>query len=336
MTTGVRTVDWDGDAVLLIDQTLLPERLEVRRVRSVAELCEDIARLAVRGAPALGVAGALGMALAAVHGEDVDEAARRLGSARPTAVNLGWGVRRVQSRRHEGVEAMVAEALRVLEDEVSLERALAVRGADLLDALHPAPHRVLTHCNTGGLAGVETGTALGAVAEAHRRGHLAEVLATETRPLLQGARLTAWELGRLGMPHRLLVDGAAAWAMQRGLVDVVVVGADRIAANGDVANKIGTLAHAVAARHAGVPFVVVAPESTVDPAAATGDDIPIEERPAGEVTGWSGRRVAPDGTGVFNPAFDVTPAALVTAVVTERRVFRPAEGVRAVEVQASP
>jgi S-methyl-5-thioribose-1-phosphate isomerase len=322
----VRTVAWDDDAVLLVDQTLLPDRFEVCRVTDVAALCDCIQRLVVRGAPALGVVGALGVALAAVRGEDVDAAALMLAGARPTAVNLGWGVRRVHAVSGGGVEAMVAEALRVLDEEVVLERALARRGADLLDTLHAAPHRVLTHCNTGGLAGVESGTALGVVAESHRRGAVLHVLATETRPLLQGARLTAWELGRIGVPHSLIVDGAAAWAMARGMVDAVVVGADRIATNGDVANKIGTLSLALAARHAGIPFVVAAPESTLDPAAESGADIPVEERGGDEVTGWSGHRVAPPGTPAFNPAFDVTPAALVSAIVTERRVIRPVGG----------
>jgi methylthioribose-1-phosphate isomerase len=216
---------------------------------------------------------------------------------------------------------MVAEALRVLVEEIAVEEAMAQRGADLVGSLHVAPHRILTHCNTGALAGVVSGSALGVVAELHRRGAIDRVLATETRPLLQGARLTAWELGRMGVPHALIVDGAAASMMARGLVDVVLVGADRIAANGDVANKVGTLAHALAARHAGIPFVVVAPESSIDAATPTGDDIPIEERDAGEVTAWAGRRVAPPGTGAVNPAFDVTPAALVSAIVTERRVI---------------
>ncbi|HEV7678719.1 MAG TPA: S-methyl-5-thioribose-1-phosphate isomerase [Candidatus Dormibacteraeota bacterium] len=332
-----RTVDWDqSGAVLLVDQTLLPDRHAVLRVTDVATLCDCIRRLAVRGAPALGVAGALGMALAAVRGEDLVAAAGALSGARPTAVNLGWGVRRVAARADEGHEAMVAEALRVLDEEVALEAAMAQRGADLVDAMHAAPHRILTHCNTGALAGVVSGSALGVVAELHRRGSVRQVLATETRPLLQGARLTAWELGRLGVAHALIVDGAAASMMARGLVDVVLVGADRIAANGDVANKIGTLAHALAARHAGIPFVVVAPESTVDAATERGDRIPIEERGADEVTGWAGRRVAPPGTDAANPAFDVTPAALITAIVTERRVVRPSLGQPACATRQSP
>jgi len=324
----LRTIDWDGDAVVLVEQTLLPERLELVRVSDVATLCDCIRRLAVRGAPALGVAGALGVALAARRGDDVDAAARMLVDARPTAVNLGWGVRRVLAMRAGGSEAMLREALRVLDEEVAVERALAQRGADLLDSLHAAPHRVLTHCNTGALACVESGTALGVIAESHRRGGIAEVIACETRPLLQGARLTAWELQRLGIPFALAVDGAAAALITGGAIDAVLVGADRIAANGDVANKVGTLAHALAARHAGIPFIVVAPESTLDPAAQTAADIPIEQRDEDEVLTWRGARVAPAGSRALNPAFDVTPAALVSAIVTERQVVRPAQGER--------
>jgi methylthioribose-1-phosphate isomerase len=324
-----RTIDWDPTgAVLLVDQTQLPDRYQVLRVTDVAMLCDCIRRLAVRGAPALGVAGALGMALAAMRGDDLAAAAEALSGARPTAVNLGWGVQRVVAIAGGGPAAMVAEALRVLDEEVAVERAMATRGAHLVDALHAAPHRILTHCNTGALAGVVSGSALGVVAELHRRGSVQRVLATETRPLLQGARLTAWELGRMGVPHALIVDGAAASMMARGLVDVVLVGADRIAANGDVANKVGTLAHALAARHADIPFVVVAPESTIDTATASGDDIPIEERDADEVVSWAGRRVAPPSTHAVNLAFDVTPAALVTAVVTEQRVIRTSAGER--------
>jgi methylthioribose-1-phosphate isomerase len=328
MTTPLRTIDWDGDCVVLVDQTRLPDGLVMLRVTSVGELCDAIRRLAVRGAPALGVAGALGIALAAVCGEDVDDAARALAGARPTAVNLAWGVSRVHARRDEGVEAMLREALAVRDEEIALESELASRGAELVMSLCRAPVRVLTHCNTGALAGVELGTALGVAVELHRRGALEHVYACETRPLLQGARLTAWELQRAGIAHSLVVDGAAAWTMAQGRADAVLVGADRITARGDVANKVGTLSHALAAREYGLPFVVVAPESTVDATIECGDDIPIEERSGDEVVAWRGHRVAPESTPAFNPAFDVTPAALVTAVVTERRVVRPAAGER--------
>lgn len=320
----VRTVDWDGDHVVVIDQTQLPSRFEVLRIADVPALCDAIRRLAVRGAPALGVIGALGVALAAVRGDDIGAAARMLAAARPTAANLAWGVRRVAAIGDAGGDAaaMLREALAVRDEEIALERDLARRGAGVLLVLCDTPMRILTHCNTGALACVESGTALGVVAALHRRGAVSHVIACETRPLLQGARLTTWELQRLGIAHSLVVDGAAAWLMARGEVDAVIVGADRIAANGDVANKIGTLSHALAARHAGIPFVVVAPESTIDTATATGSDIVIEERDAAEVVGWNGIAVAPAQTAARNPAFDVTPAALVTAVVTERRVMR--------------
>ncbi len=328
MPSTARTVDWDGDAVVLVDQTLLPDRFELLRVVDTATLCEAIGRLAVLGAPALGVTGALGVALAAVRGEDVEAAARALTAARPTAVNLAWGVAEVMRHREGGPDAMLAAALRVRDEEIAVERELARRGADLVLSLCAAPVQVLTHCNAGALACVESGSALGVVVELHRRGALAHVLVCETRPLLQGARLTAWELGRHGIEHSLLVDAAAAWAMRSGRVGAVLVGADRITARGDVANKVGTLSHAIAARHHGIPLVVVAPESTVDAAIERCDDIPIEERDAEEVLAWRGRRAAPAGTAAFNPAFDVTPADLVTAVVTERRVVRPDRGER--------
>jgi len=326
----VRTVDWGGDHVVLIDQTLLPDRFSLLRVRDVPALCDAIRRLAVRGAPALGVTGALGVALAAVRDDDVAAAARMLVESRPTAVNLAWGVRRVTAVHLSGAEAMLREALAVRDEEIAVERALAVRGADLLHSLCGARLglRLLTHCNTGALACVESGSALGVIAELHARGAVAEVVACETRPLLQGARLTTWELQQLRIPHALIVDGAAAWLMARGEVDAVIVGADRIAANGDVANKVGTLAHALAARHAGIPFVVAAPESTVDAWTPSGEAIPIEERDAHEVLAWRGHRTAPDGTRARNPAFDVTPAALISAIVTDRRVIDTARSER--------
>jgi len=200
---------------------------------------------------------------------------------------------------------------------------MAVRGADLVTSLCGPSPRLLTHCNTGGLATVVGGTALAVVAELHERGTLDSVIASETRPLLQGARLTAWELGRLGVPYRIAVDGAGPFLMARGEVDAVIVGADRICANGDVINKVGTYAHALGAQAAGVPFLVVAPESTMDPATACGADVPIEDRTPGEILGYAGTRVAPDGAAAANPAFDVTPHTLVTAIITDTRVVHP-------------
>lgn len=321
----MRTIDWVGGAVEVIDQTALPDELRVVRLSTVDDLIDAVRRLAVRGAPALGVAGALGVALAArLHaGDDAGLAAavEAVANARPTAVNLGRGAARAAARLVEGPDAVLAEALLVRDEEIASSTEQGRRGADLLTELcGPAP-RLLTHCNTGALAAVVGGTALAAVVELHRRGALAGVVASETRPLLQGARLTAWELAQSGVPCRVAVDGAGPFLMARGEVDAVVVGADRICANGDVVNKVGTFAHALGAAHAGIPFVVVAPESTVDESTPDGAAVPIEDRGATEVLTFRGRRTAPEGADAVNPAFDVTPAALVTAIVTDRRVL---------------
>ncbi|HST49795.1 S-methyl-5-thioribose-1-phosphate isomerase [Jatrophihabitans sp.] len=323
----MRTIDWDGGAVRIIDQTRLPEEMVVLEVREVDELVAHIRSLAVRGAPALGVAGALGMALAACRsaeqgGEldaDLAVAAGKLSGARPTAVNLSWGVEQLRAARAAGAgpDELVAAALAIRDADISANRALSERGAQLL----AGARRVLTHCNAGGLACVEVGTALGVIERLHEAQPLEMVYVCETRPLLQGSRLTAWELGRRGIPHRVIVDSAAAGLVLGGQVEAVVVGADRIAANGDVANKVGTVAHAVAANYAGIPFVVAAPESTIDPATETGAAISIELRDDTEVLALAGRRVAAPGSTGLNPAFDVTPAALVTAIVTERRTI---------------
>jgi methylthioribose-1-phosphate isomerase len=236
-------------------------------------------------------------------------------------VNLARGVDLAAAALPDGPEAVLAAALALRDSEIRASAAMARLGADLVTRLcGPAP-RILTHCNTGGLATVTGGTALGVVAELHRRGQLGGVIASETRPLLQGARLTAWELARLGAPYRIAVDGAGPYLMARGDVDVVVLGADRICANGDVINKVGTYAHALGARAAGIPFVVVAPESTMDPATSDGGAVPIEDRGADEVLGYGGTRIAPVGAGAVNPAFDVTPHHWVTAIVTDTRVL---------------
>ena len=328
-----RTIDWVDGAIHLIDQTRLPDALVVLRITEPEGLIDAIARLAVRGAPALGVAGAMGTALlAARHPGDalaVRAGAARLRAARPTAVNLAWGVDRALARLGDGPDAVLAEALAVRDEDIVACAAMASRGADLVRELVARPLiRVMTICNTGALAAVERGTALGVVGELHARGLLEEALPLETRPLLQGARLTAWELTRMGVPFRLLVDGAAASVLARGLADAVLIGADRITANGDTANKVGSLSLALAARHAGVPFLVVAPESTVDAATPDGSGIEIEERGADEVTSLRGVPTAPAGTRTLNPAFDVTPASLVTAIVTDRRVIRTDRGER--------
>jgi S-methyl-5-thioribose-1-phosphate isomerase len=258
------------------------------------------------------------------RGDDYVRAeAARLADARPTAVNLSWGVRRVLARLTDGVSAVIEEANRLADEDVAANRAMGERGADLLTDLCGVPLRVQTHCNTGALACVDWGTALGIVRTLHGRGHVREVFADETRPLLQGSRLTAYELAEMGVAHRVVVDGAGPSVIARGLVDVVIVGADRIAANGDTANKIGTYPLALAARRAGIPFVVAAPESTIDLDCASGDHIDIELRDAAEVVSFADHLVAPAGTDALNLAFDVTPHDLVTAIVTQSRIIRP-------------
>ncbi len=323
----MRTIDWHDGDIVIIDQTRLPHELITLRLHTVDDLVAAIRRLSVRGAMALGVAGALGVALAAARardaGADQDEAVTRaaadLVAARPTAVNLGWGVGRALAARAGGPDGILAAAQTVLAEDIAANHAIGQQGAALL----AGSRRMLTHCNAGALAGVEEGTALAVIAALHANAPLEEVYVCETRPLLQGARLTTWELARMGVPHRLIVDGAAAGLILSGRVDAVVVGADRIAANGDVANKVGTLAHALAARRAGIRFVVAAPESTIDPRTASGLGIEIEERAASEVLSFAGVATAAAGTAAANPAFDVTPADLVSAIVTEDRTIDP-------------
>lgn len=304
-------IEWVDGHIRLVDQRLLPGELRVVDVTTVAELAERIGNLSVRGAPALGVAGAMGVALAWTRGEDPQAAGARLEATRPTAVNLAWGIQRALAAADPVVAANDLAAT-----EVAACRAIGAHGVDLV-----APGaRVLTHCNAGGLACVSYGTALGVIRAAHEAGRQPSVWVDETRPLLQGARLTAWELQRLGIPATLIPDVGAAALFGDGLVDLVVVGADRIAANGDTANKIGTYGLAVLAHHHGVPFYVAAPVSTVDPHTASGADIVIERRDGEEVAALGGVRVAPAGMPIENRAFDVTPAALVTAWITERAV----------------
>ncbi|MHA6624987.1 S-methyl-5-thioribose-1-phosphate isomerase [Pseudonocardia sichuanensis] len=331
---GLRTVEWlDGEvpAVRLLDQTRLPAEETHLDAADVHTLVDAVHRLAVRGAPALGAVGALGVALAlaqaAREGWDdarLREEIGRLRDARPTAVNLARGVDRVLPLLPQGRVAVLAEARLVLAEDETANRRLSALGADwLVERLPHRPLRLLTHCNAGTLATTAWGTALGVVRELHGRGLVALVHVDETRPLLQGARLTAWELAADGIDHVVQVDSAAPGAILRGLVDAVVIGADRIAANGDTANKVGSVGLALACADAGVPFVVAAPWSTVDLATPGGAAIAIEERPAAEVTGFGGIASAPAGTRAFNPAFDVTPARLIDAVVTERGVVEP-------------
>jgi methylthioribose-1-phosphate isomerase len=295
----------EGDRVVLLDQRRLPDEEVELECRTAAEVAEAIRDMAVRGAPAIGIAAAYGYALAAARGDDLDEAELTLASSRPTAVNLAWALAEVR-RADDPAE----RAREIHREEVERCRRMAEHAA----ALFGPQARVLTHCNTGGLATGGYGTALGAIRRGWEEGLVRFVFADETRPLLQGSRLTAWELDRLGIPHAVIADSAAASLMARGEVDCVLTGADRIAANGDTANKIGTYALAVLARHHGIALYVVAPTSTIDPDTPTGAEIPIEERDEAELTIHFSAR---------NPAFDVTPAELITAIVTEEGIHRP-------------
>jgi len=333
----VRAIEWVADpdpAIRLLDQTLLPDHERYVDVRTVDALVDAIRRLVVRGAPALGGAGALGVVVAMRQAEREgwspkrrDAEVDRVRDARPTAVNLAWGVDQVRQAVPRGSAAVLALAEQVLVQDEAANRALSRHGADwILARVAVGAVRVVTHCNTGALATCGWGTAYGVVHELHRRGRLGLVYADETRPLLQGARLTSWELQHDGIEHVVQADGAAASTILRGLVDVAIIGADRIAANGDTANKVGSVALALACQRAGVPFVVAAPSSTVDLSVATGDEIVIEERDEDEVLGFAGVRTAPAGARGFNPAFDVTPHDLISAVVTERGVAETGAG----------
>ena len=316
----------------MLDQRFLPVAEVYRDLSTVRDVCDAIATLAVRGAPAIGIAGAMGLTLAmddpGVAGDHelarLESAASAIRGTRPTAVNLAWALDRMLSvaraaPRRDLRDALRAEATRILDEDREMCHRLGELGADLI----PDGARVLTHCNAGALATGGIGTALAAIYVAVERGKRVSVYADETRPLLQGSRLTAWELERAGIPVTVLVDGAAAALMRAGRVDACFVGADRIATNGDVANKVGTYSLAIAARRHDVPFYVVAPSSTFDPHTERGDEIVIEERTPDEVRRGFGAATAPDEVDVFNPAFDVTPAELITAIVSDRGVHRP-------------
>ena len=337
--SGWFTLRWDDDAVRLLDQRRLPGEEVYLALRDVEEIARAIEELAVRGAPAIGCAAALGVARAAVTAEARDArtlaaalepAFTRLARTRPTAVNLFWALRRMRQALGAALaapgasagtlrQALVSEARRILEEDVAICRAIGSAGLELV----PDGARVLTHCNAGALATAGYGTALGVLRAAVDAGRRISVLADETRPFLQGARLTAWELARDGIPVSVVTDGMAGHLMQRGEVDLVLVGADRVAANGDVANKIGTYGLAVLARAHGIPFYVAAPLSTLDLATPDGKAIPIEERGRAEIAELCGRKLVPEGVPVRHPAFDVTPARLVTALVTEAGLARP-------------
>jgi methylthioribose-1-phosphate isomerase len=316
---------WRGGHIEALDQTVLPHEVRTLRIDTVDQLVQAITSLAIRGAPLLGAAGALGVALAVRQGlgEGWDDARlnaeiTRIADARPTAVNLRREVTAVAARIGEGSQAVEAAAEAAVDSAATVSSQISERGdAYLIEACGRRRLRVHTHCNTGSLACLGWGTALGVIRALHADGALNHVIVDETRPLLQGARLTCWELSQLGIEHRLACDGAGPFLISQGLADAVVVGADRIAANGDVANKIGTYGLALAARRAGIPFLVAAPESTIDEATTAGAAIPLEQRPDEEIT----VPAAPSGTRALNFAFDITPADLVSAVVTEKRLI---------------
>lgn len=326
----VETIQWTADGVVMIDQTRLPREQVFVTCKSYQEVATAIKDMIIRGAPAIGVAAAMGVAIgvqkAANIAAELPTICDTLAKTRPTAVNLFWAIERMKRRYAELAGksddeiriAMIAEALVVYQEDIAINRSIGSNGAGLV----PDGKTVLTHCNAGALATAGYGTALGVIRAAVEQGKNIDVFADETRPFLQGARLTAWELQQDGIPTTLITDNMAGWFMRQGKIGCVVVGADRIAGNGDVANKIGTYSVAVLAKENGVPFYVAAPVSTLDLSLKSGDEIPIEERPAAEVTDMYTPGVAPIDIGVRNPAFDVTPAKYVTAIITEKGVAK--------------
>lgn len=327
----IETIEWTPEGVVMIDQTRLPHEETFVTCRSYSEVAEAIRNMVIRGAPAIGVAAAMGVALGALHSENLDSdfplICETLSRTRPTAVNLFWAIERMRNvyesvrhlDKHAVRERLIAEAQLVREEDIAINQAIGRHGAPLV----PDGKTVLTHCNAGALATAGYGTALGVIRAAAHSGKKIDVFADETRPFLQGARLTAWELQRDGIETTLITDNMAGHFLKSGRIGCVIVGADRIAANGDVANKIGTYGVAVLAKENNVPFYVAAPVSTLDLSLTSGDQIPIEERSAKEVTHVHGVHVAPQGIRVANPAFDVTPSRYVSAIITEKGVARP-------------
>ena len=329
----VKAIEWVDGKLILLDQTKLPLERTTLELQHYQDVVEAIREMRVRGAPAIGVVAAYAVAMAARdihaanHGEFLSllgEASREIASARPTAVNITWAVHRMlqlaeaEPDMGQITARLLAEANRVQDEDEEINQRMGEFGHELM----PDGGAVLTHCNTGALATAGYGTALGVIRAGWESGKRFQVFATETRPFLQGARLTTWELVQLGIPSTLIVDSSAGLLMRRGEVSCVIVGADRIAANGDVANKIGTYTLAVVAKENGIPFYVAAPTSTIDPSIASGDEIPIEERRPEEVTHFAGVQTAPDGIGVRNPAFDITPHEYIAAIVTEKGISR--------------
>jgi len=313
----IKPMIWDDSVLRMLDQRVLPAKETWLELKTSDEVVNAIKTMAVRGAPAIGVAAAYGMALAAKNGEGREDAGARLTASRPTAVNLFWAIDRIKSLPTWNFDAVLSEARAIEEEDLAMNHAIGRNGADLISE----GWNILTVCNTGSLATAGHGTAFGVIHTAHDDGKRIHVYSCETRPRQQGLRLTAWELLREGIPFHSIADGAAASMMRAGKIDCVIAGADRIAANGDSANKIGTYSLAVLAKHHGIPFFIAAPSSTFDLRLASGDLIPIEDRDAAELTHIEGVRVAPEGTQVFNPAFDVTPGDLIDAIITENGVY---------------
>lgn len=335
-TETFQSIQWKNDALTIIDQTHLPSRERYIELNSAEQVWEAIKSLKVRGAPAIGIAGAYGLYLGVRNLPDLsytsfysecERISDYLNSSRPTAVNLSWALKRLLAEikfRKElpinELKSLILKTAKIIHDEDRLMcKAIGESGVELV----PDQAKVLTHCNTGGLATGQYGTAFSIIFHAHQAGKIEHVWADETRPLLQGARLTTWELGKAGIPHQLIVDSAAASLMQSGQVDLVITGADRITKNGDAANKIGTYSLAVLAKEHSIPFYIAAPSSTIDMSLETGSDIDIELRDAGEVTSCFGNQSAPDDTDAFNPAFDVTPHRFISAFITEKGIIKP-------------
>ncbi|MGH8737637.1 MAG: S-methyl-5-thioribose-1-phosphate isomerase [Burkholderiales bacterium] len=313
----VQALRWTGDTLELLDQRALPEEVVYVGCRTAGDTAQAIRDMVVRGAPAIGCAAAFGIALEARRTANLETAFETLGNSRPTAVNLFWALARMRRALARGRSSLEHEAIAIFEEDLAVNLAIGAYGS----ALVPDRARIMTHCNAGALATAGHGTALGVVRSARDQGKSVSVVANETRPFLQGARLTAWEMVQERIPVTLVTDSMAGFLMSRGEIDMLIVGADRISANGDVANKIGTYTLAVLAKRHGLPFYVAAPLSSFDLEIADGASIPIEERPANEVTGYRGHRWAPLGVAVRNPAFDVTPAELITGLITERGVL---------------
>ncbi len=336
ITETIQHIYWDGDALCLLDQRLLPAREVMIRCTTAAEVAQAIQTMVVRGAPAIGCTAAYGMVLVAQQSsaqnaagliDELADAKALLDASRPTAVNLAWATARILQKARANVTADLAtlrgmlldEAHAILAEDLAMCHAIGQHGVDLI----PVRGHVLTHCNAGGLATAGLGTALAPLRIAHDQGRPIHVFVDETRPYLQGARLTAWELQRAGVPLTLITDNMAGYFMRRGEIDCVIVGADRVVANGDIANKIGTYGLAVLAQAHGIPFYVAAPSSTIDLSLPNGDAIPIEQRSSDEVTRIGGQPIAPDGVSAAHPAFDTTPHELISAIITERGVIYP-------------